>query len=59
MIGEEKELFVQVIGDSAEEMVDEAKYVNQQLTGNVFVKLPATEEGIKAIKLLSSNNIPT
>jgi fructose-6-phosphate aldolase 2 len=59
VIGVEKELFVQVIGDSAEEMVEEAKFVNRMVAGKVVVKIPVTEEGVKAIKLLSAENIPT
>ncbi|MFD4819621.1 transaldolase family protein [Peribacillus butanolivorans] len=59
VIGEEKELFVQAIGDTAEEMMEEAKFITHQLSGNVMVKIPVTEEGIKAIKLLTANNIPT
>jgi fructose-6-phosphate aldolase 2 len=59
VIGEEKELFVQVIGNTAEEMVEEAKYINQHLSGKIVVKIPVTEEGIKAIKLLTAQNIPT
>ena len=59
IIGEEKALFVQVIGDSAEEMVEEARYINHQVSGHVVVKIPVTEEGIKAIKLLTAYGIPT
>jgi fructose-6-phosphate aldolase 2 len=59
VIGEEKELFVQAIGVSAEEMVEEAKFIQRQLPGNVVVKIPVTEEGIKAIKLLTADKIPT
>jgi fructose-6-phosphate aldolase 2 len=59
VIGEEKELFVQVIGDSAEEMVEEAKFINHHLSGKIVVKIPVTEEGIKAIKLLTAQHIPT
>jgi len=58
-IGDEKELFVQVIGDTAEEMVEEAKYIRHQLSGKVVMKIPVTEEGIRAIKLLTEENIPT
>ncbi|ETI67051.1 transaldolase family protein [Neobacillus vireti] len=58
-IGEEKELFVQVIGDKAEEMVEEAKFVRRQVSGELVIKVPVTEEGIKAIKLLTAENIPT
>lgn len=59
VIGEEKELFVQVIGGTAEEIVDEAMYINRELSGNEVVKIPVTEQGIKAIKLLSAEKIPT
>ncbi|AGK53697.1 transaldolase family protein [Bacillus sp. 1NLA3E] len=59
VIGGGKELFVQVVGDTTEEMVDEAKFINHQLLGKVVVKIPVTKEGIKAIKLLAKDNIPT
>lgn len=59
VIGEDKELFVQVIGDTAEEMVEEAKFITSELPGKVVVKVPVIEEGIKAIKLLTAENIPT
>lgn len=59
IIGDEKELFVQVIGQTAEEMVEEARFINNRLSGNVVVKIPVTVEGIKAIKLLSVENLPT
>ncbi|KAA9014221.1 transaldolase family protein [Niallia endozanthoxylica] len=59
IIGEEKELFVQAIGDTAEEIVEEAKFINNELPGNVIVKIPVTDEGLKAIKRLTEENIPT
>ncbi len=59
VIGEDKELFVQVIGDTAEEMVEEARFINRELSGIVVVKIPVTEEGLKAIKGLAMENIPT
>ena len=59
VIGEDKELFVQVVGEKAEEMVEEAKFISRQLSGAVVVKVPVTEEGIKAIKRLTADNIPT
>ncbi|MEH7009670.1 transaldolase family protein [Neobacillus niacini] len=58
VIGNEKELFIQVIGDTAEEMIEEAKYILHELPGNSVVKIPVTEEGLKAIKLLSAQNVP-
>lgn len=59
VIGEDKELFVQAIGDTAEEIIEEARFITKQIPGKVIVKIPATEEGIKAVKLLSAENIPT
>lgn len=59
IIGAEKELFVQVMGESAEEMVEEAKFIIHQVSGKVVVKIPVTEEGLKSIKLLAADNIPT
>ncbi len=59
IIGNNKELFVQVIGNSAEEMIKEAMFINNHLHGNVIMKIPVTNEGIKTIKLLSADNIKT
>jgi fructose-6-phosphate aldolase 2 len=59
VIGDNKELFVQAIGETAEEIIEESRFITEQLSGKVIVKIPATEEGIKAVKLLSKENIPT
>lgn len=59
IIGEEKELFVQAIGDTAEEIVEETKFIMSELPGKVIIKIPVTDEGLKAIKLLTLENIPT
>lgn len=59
VIGEDKELFVQAIGDTAKEIIEESHFITEQIPGKVIVKIPATEEGIKAVKILSTENIPT
>ncbi len=59
IIGEDKELFVQAIGETAEEIVDEARFVTSKIPGNVVVKIPVTEEGIRAMQSLKEENIPT
>jgi fructose-6-phosphate aldolase 2 len=59
VIGEEKELFVQVISNKAENMVEEAHYVTNSISGEVVIKVPVTVEGIKAIKLLKAEGIRT
>ncbi|ENK1244383.1 fructose-6-phosphate aldolase [Clostridium botulinum] len=53
VIGKEKMLHVQVVGSKAEDMVDEAIYLNEKIGGNLYIKVPVTEQGIKAIKELS------
>ncbi|MEK3993096.1 transaldolase family protein [Robertmurraya sp. FSL R5-0851] len=59
VIGEEKELFVQVISGKAENIVEEARYVTNSISGDVVIKVPVTIEGIKAIKLLKAEGIRT
>ncbi|NEU36125.1 fructose-6-phosphate aldolase, partial [bacterium LRH843] len=41
-IGTEKELFVQAIADMAENIVEEAKYIQDSLQGNIVIKIPVT-----------------
>ena len=53
-IGEETPLHVQVISETAEEMVKEGRKIVSVLGKNTYVKIPTVNEGIKAIKQLSS-----
>ncbi|MBU5301287.1 fructose-6-phosphate aldolase [Clostridium sporogenes] len=53
IIGKEKMLHVQVVGSKAEEMIEEAIYLNEKIGGNLYIKIPVTEQGIKAMKKLS------
>ncbi|MBP1890019.1 fructose-6-phosphate aldolase 2 [Clostridium moniliforme] len=57
IIGEDTMLHAQVIGKSAEDMIKEAKYLNETIGGNFYVKIPVTKEGIKAIRVLSKEGI--
>ncbi|MFC0273267.1 transaldolase family protein [Metabacillus herbersteinensis] len=59
VIGDEKELFVQTIAKAAEDIVEEARFICDTLSGNVIVKVPVTSEGIKAIRLLKDDSIRT
>jgi len=58
IIGEERELFVQALGESSEEIVQEARFIQEQLPGVTIVKIPVTEEAIKAVKVLTKEQIP-
>ncbi|RBW68510.1 transaldolase family protein [Bacillus taeanensis] len=59
IIGEEKMLFAQVLDERAEGMVEEGIHLNEELGGNLCVKVPVTDEGIKAIKLLKAKGVKT
>ena len=57
IIGEDTMLHAQVIGKTSEDMIKEAKYLNETIGGNFYVKIPVTKEGIKAIRALSKEGI--
>jgi len=56
-IGADAELHVQALSLTAEEMVKEGDRIREKLGKNTFVKVPATREGLKAIKLLSREGV--
>ncbi|MBM4317386.1 MAG: fructose-6-phosphate aldolase [Deltaproteobacteria bacterium] len=49
---------LEVVGTTAEDMVKEAKEL-RRFGSNVVVKIPMMSEGLKAVKRLSSEGIPT
>ncbi|GAA0180224.1 fructose-6-phosphate aldolase [Clostridium sediminicola] len=57
IIGEDSMLHAQVLGTKAEQMVEEAEYLNECIGGNLYVKIPVIPEGIKAMKILKSKNM--
>ncbi|MCS3408558.1 fructose-6-phosphate aldolase [Serratia sp. AKBS12] len=57
-LGGTGKLFAQVMGGDAERMVAEAVLLHQRVPG-LIVKVPATAEGLAAIKKLKSMSIPT
>ncbi len=50
-------LHVQVIGSKAEDMIEETVYLNEKIGGNLYIKIPVTEQGIKAMKNLVKKDI--
>lgn len=53
-IGKEADLHVQVVSKKAEDMVAEGHKILEELGDNTYVKIPAIPEGLKAMKILSS-----
>ena len=52
VIGEEKQLHVQVTARKCEEMLKEAETILSRLGKDVYIKVPVVEEGVKAMKIL-------
>ena len=56
-IGAKADLHVQATAKTAEGMVEDAHYILEQLGENTFIKIPAVQEGFKAMKILVEENI--
>lgn len=54
IIGTETMIHAQVLSTSAEGMIQDAEYLKQNIGGNLYIKIPVTKEGIKAIKTLKA-----
>lgn len=52
IIGEEKDLHVQVTGSTADEMMKEAETIRTRIGKDVYVKVPVIPEGVKAMKMM-------
>ena len=57
IIGKDRSLHVQVITKEADLIVKEAERILKEIDEEVFIKVPVTLEGVKAIKILKEKNI--
>jgi len=57
LIGIEKTLHVQVLATEAEKMVAEAEAILSNVDRQVYIKIPVTEEGLKAMMLLKGKRV--
>lgn len=57
IIGPEAMLHVQVLSRDPEEMVKEAKMLQNKIGGNLYIKVPADIIGMKGIKLMKKEGI--
>ena len=57
LIGLHRSLHVQVLSKTAEGMIEEAMVLRQHLGQMVYVKIPATKQGIKAMKHLHAQGV--
>ncbi|MEE0452354.1 fructose-6-phosphate aldolase [Peptacetobacter sp.] len=57
IIGMERSLHVQVISKNSDEMVAEAHRILKEIDDQVYIKVPVSYEGIKAIKVLKAEGV--
>ena len=57
IIGKERSLHVQLLGHTAEEMLREASAVREHIDGAIYVKIPVTEQGVAAIRMLKKEGV--
>lgn len=57
IIGEDKMLHVQATADNAEDIVKEAEMLRDFVGGNFYIKIPITEEGLKAMSMCKARGI--
>ena len=55
IIGDEKQLHVQVTADNCEEMQKEAEAIVKRLGKDTYIKVPTNEVGIKTMKALKAD----
>ena len=54
IIGKDRSLHIQVVSQTSEEMIKEAEKIVEKIDKDVYIKIPVTEEGLKAIKNLKA-----
>ena len=54
LIGNRRSLHAQVVTTDAESIIGEAERLVEKTDKNIYVKIPVTEEGLKAIKVLKA-----
>ncbi|MBM6967245.1 fructose-6-phosphate aldolase, partial [Massilimicrobiota timonensis] len=57
IIGKDRSLHIQVISKDCDSMVKEAHRILEEIDRQVYIKVPVSYEGIKAIKMLKEENI--
>lgn len=57
IIGGQRSLHMQVISHKADEMIREAETILERVDNQVYIKVPVTSEGMKAMKVLKEKGI--
>lgn len=59
LLGKQQTLHVQVVSSKYEQIVEEAKRISKAVSRNVFIKIPVSPDGLKAVRSLSEEGIST
>lgn len=57
VIGNNKMLHVQTVQTMAKKMVEEAKLIKEKIGGDIYIKIPIGEEGLKAVPMIKNLGI--
>ena len=57
VIGNDKMLHVQTVQTTAKKMVEEAKLIKEKIGGDIYIKIPIGEEGLKAVPMITNLGI--
>lgn len=57
VIGNDKMLHVQTVQTTAKKMVEEAKLIKDKIGGDIYIKIPIGEEGLKAVPMIKNLGI--
>ena len=52
VIGEDTPFYLEAMGDTAEEMIEDAHKIRQEIKGNTMIKIRRCPQGFKAIRLI-------
>lgn len=57
ILGKQRPLHVQVVGQTTEAMIDDAHLVLEKIDPNVYIKIPTNQAGLTAMKILKKENV--
>lgn len=57
VIGNDKMLHVQTVQTTAKKMVEEARVIKEKIGGDIYIKIPIGEEGLKAVPMIKNLGI--
>lgn len=57
VIGMERTLHIQILAEDADGMLREARLILEHVDPEVYVKIPATEQGLKAMRILKTQGV--